>query len=149
MTMTIDSFTGHNEFLSNFHKAPVDWDGQTWKSAEHAFNAAKTKLPGEQVWVANANTPGEAKRRGRVVTLREDWDKHWRYVYMYDIVRAKFRNPVLEDKLIGTYDSILVEGNIWHDGVWGVCRCGKCPPGKNCLGIILMQIRYDLIRGIS
>jgi ribA/ribD-fused uncharacterized protein len=148
MTQTIDNFAGHYAFLSNFYMRPLVWEGRTWKSSEHAFNGAKTLLEGERQWVADAKTAGEAKRRGRVVTLRDDWDKHWRYVLMYDIVRTKFRDDaVMGDRLISTHDAILVEGNKWHDGIWGVCRCGKCPAGRNSLGIILMQIRFDLIRG--
>jgi len=148
MTTTIDNFTGQYDFLSNFYARPFEWEGETWRTSEHAFNAAKTLLPGERIWVRDAKTPGEAKRRGRVVTLRNDWDKHWRYVLMYDIVRTKFSDPVMQDMLASTHDSILVEGNTWHDGLWGVCRCATCPPGRNCLGILLMQIRFDIVRGI-
>lgn len=146
MSERIESFTGRYAFLSNFYMHPVQWEGREWKSAEHAFNAAKTALEGEKTWVGNAKDALEAKRRGRAVTLRDNWDHHWRYVMMYDIVRAKFEDVVLSDRLRNTHDAILVEGNTWHDAIWGVCRCNACPKGRNCLGIFLMQIRYDIVR---
>lgn len=143
---TIDSFTGVHSFLSNFYVHPLMWEGTEWKSSEHAFNASKTLRKGEREWVREAETPIEAKRRGRTVNLRPDWDKHWRYVMMYDIIRCKFEDDILADRLVDTHDDILVEGNTWHDGLWGVCRCANCPKGRNCLGIILMQRRYDIVR---
>lgn len=43
-------------------------------SAEHAYQAAKTLDPAQQAHVMIAATPGESKRRGQRVTLRDDWD---------------------------------------------------------------------------
>lgn len=37
----IDPFRGECSFLSNFHKCRVGFDGMTYPSVEHAFQAAK------------------------------------------------------------------------------------------------------------
>lgn len=142
MTQIIDNFTGKYAFLSNFYESPFEWEERQWATAEHAFNAAKALNEKEFIHVWQAPTAREAKRRGRQVTLRPDWDKRWRYVEMFSILQAKFSDTLLTAQLAGTGDAILVEGNTWHDNVWGVCRCAKCSrTGRNMLGIFLMLVR--------
>lgn len=41
----IDSFGGEYSFLSNFHKCKVEFEGMTYHSVEHAFQAAKNPDP--------------------------------------------------------------------------------------------------------
>ncbi len=36
------SFRGKNGFLSNFAYSPIVYDGETYPTVEHAFQAAKT-----------------------------------------------------------------------------------------------------------
>jgi len=84
--------------------------------------------------------PSEAKRLGRRVRLRSDWEQV-KYDVMLDVVRAKFnQHPDLAQKLLATGDEELVEGNDWGDTYWGVCN-GR---GKNMLGKILMRVRAEL-----
>ena len=84
--------------------------------------------------------PSSAKRKGRRVKLRDDWEEVKDQI-MYEIVLNKFsQNEELRKKLIATGDEYLTEGNTWHDTYWGVCN-GK---GKNKLGKILMQVREEL-----
>jgi hypothetical protein len=50
-------------------------------------------------------------------------------------------------RLLATDPHSLIEGNIWHDQVWGDCRCGgsRCVgPGNNWLGYLLMVRRIEL-----
>lgn len=83
--------------------------------------------------------PNEAKRLGRRVKLRADWETVKDQV-MFDVCCAKFNdNEYLAQLLVQTGDAILIEGNTWNDTYWGVCN-GK---GKNMLGKILMQIREE------
>jgi predicted NAD-dependent protein-ADP-ribosyltransferase YbiA (DUF1768 family) len=66
---------------------------------------------------------------------------------MEEVVRAKFdHNTDLARRLVGTEGSLLVEGNTWHDQIWGSCRCDEhCDiPGANALGVILMTARLRL-----
>jgi predicted NAD-dependent protein-ADP-ribosyltransferase YbiA (DUF1768 family) len=66
---------------------------------------------------------------------------------MYDLVLQKFKlNPKIRKKLIATDGSPLIEGNTWHDCIWGTCTCTMCGgKGLNWLGRILMHVRDALI----
>ena len=142
----IDQFTGQYWFLSNFHESPVDLGDGIYPTAEHAYQASKTFDPEQQEWIAGLRTPGEAKRAGRQVTLRENWERR-KYTIMEKVVTAKFfQNKELGDKLISTGGSLLVEGNTWHDQIWGNCTCAKhvYTPGQNALGTTLMWTRLKL-----
>ena len=66
---------------------------------------------------------------------------------MEEVVAAKFNhNPDLAGQLLATEGFLLVEGNTWHDQVWGSCRCDdhRDSPGANALGVILMHVRLRL-----
>jgi ribA/ribD-fused uncharacterized protein len=137
---TIDRFTGDHDFLSNFHPSPIEVDGILYPTVEHAFQAAKTSILEEKQFLAEAATPGSAKRMGRKVQLRSDWEQV-KIGIMEDLVRLKFTtHPDLRAKLLATGDAQLVEGNNWNDRFWGVCR-GQ---GQNQLGLILMKVRSEL-----
>ncbi|GEM_PF-207837 len=133
----ISAFTGKYAFLSNFFAAPIRYENQTWPTVEHAYQAAKTLVCNEKERVRRAATPGAAKKLGRRVSLRRDWDAV-KIGIMQDLVRAKFdQHPELRNLLIETKDAQLVEGNTWNDTFWGVCN-GR---GRNELGQILMNLR--------
>ena len=87
-------------------------------------------------------TPNCAKRLGRQVELRSDWETV-KYDVMYQVCMAKFQqNPELLRKLVRTGDAELIEGNTWGDRVWGVDLYRGV--GENHLGKILMKIREEL-----
>lgn len=146
--LIIDSFKGDYDFLSNFFLATIRWEDEWYPSNEHAFQAGKTEHPDERRWVAAAPTPGAAKRRGRRVTLRPGWDEEIRYHVMYDVLWTKFTTHLdLGKRLLDTGSATLVEGNYWHDNVWGDCRCGRATcarTGDNYLGRSLMRLRATL-----
>ena len=93
-------------------------------------------------------SPSDAKKAGRNLKLRSDWEEIKDRV-MYDVCRAKFTmndSLRLADRLLATGDEELVEGNTWHDNYWGDCHCEKCKdiPGRNQLGKTLMKLREKL-----
>lgn len=133
--MTIDRFIGEYAFLSNF------WSLDDGKTLEHYFQAAKTEKISEWYHVFQADTPQEAKRRGREVSLREDWDEVKDGV-MLDLLRSKFSQPYLREKLLDTGDEYLIEGNTWRDTYWGADLATGV--GQNKLGLLLMQVRDEL-----
>ena len=136
----IDKFQGKTRWLSNFEECNITIDGKLYQTTEHAFQAMKTLDHEEHEKVRLASTPGKAKRLGRKVTLRPDWEKIKDDV-MYRVNKVKFEsNPELKEKLLATGDQELVEGNTWGDRYWGVCG-GR---GRNQLGKILMKIRDEL-----
>lgn len=134
-------------FCSNFDPTPfhVDFLGVTVRSAEHAYQAAKTTDPLQRGKVLIAATPGVAKQMGRKITLRPGWDAGVKVLAMQKILVAKFAVPRLAAALDATGDTILVETNYWHDNFWGSCLCDRkpacAPPGRNMLGELLMAIR--------
>lgn len=139
MNQVIDSFSGEWRPLSNFWYAPVKYDSIVYATNEHAFQAAKTLLVSERIHILGAVSPGEAKRLGRQVTLRPDWEEI-KIAVMTDLNRQKYADPALRNLLLSTGDASLVEGNHWGDTFWGVCN----GVGKNHLGKILMRIRDEL-----
>jgi len=137
--MTIDSFRGEHDYLSNFYSCPVEYDGLTYQNTEAAFQAAKCVDRNEREKFVSLS-PGQAKKLGRKVDLREDWETV-KIDVMRDVLKSKFSlNSELREKLIATGDVELIEGNHWNDRFWGVCR-GK---GQNHLGKLLMELREIL-----
>lgn len=147
MEKVIDCFDGEYAFLSNFYEHPIEINGVTYKSTEHAFQAMKATNKADHDLIVNAQTPGQAKRLGKKIQLRSDWEDI-KYIVMQDILRVKFASPELGQLLMATGDATLIEGNTWHDNLWGNCTCPRCADkvGKNWLGNILMGVRQDLIQ---
>lgn len=138
-TESIDRFTDEFQFLSNFHPARVVYEGIEYPSTEHAYQAAKTDDQQERLEFVEL-TAAEAKKKGKEVIVRRDWNDI-KIGVMEELVRDKFtRHPHLALKLMATEDLEIVEGNTWGDTFWGVCN-GK---GHNHLGRILMKIRKEL-----
>lgn len=143
----IKDFTGKYFFLSNFYNSYLVYEGDVYCSTEAAFQAAKTLDKTEKLRIAKLS-PSDAKKAGRRLKLRKDWEGI-KDIVMYEVCRAKFTmndSLHLREKLLATGDEELVEGNTWHDNYWGDCQCEKCKhiEGRNQLGKILMKIREEL-----
>lgn len=140
----IRNFNGDFNFLSNFSPHDIiDKDGVTWKTVEHFYQAMKTTDADERGRIFNAFSPGQAKKIGQEVTLRTDWDTK-KFDFMTEAVTLKFLlHKDIKELLISTEGYKLVEGNSWHDNIWGDCDCSKCKniKGTNLLGQVLMLIR--------
>ena len=136
---TIGSFAGPYRFLSNFWSCAVVLDGHSYRTVEHAFQAAKTDDRDERRRIRNEQDAAGAKRRGKRVALREDWEQV-KLEVMKGLLRQKFGTEPLKSKLLKTGKATLIEGNWWGDKYWGVCD-GK---GENHLGRLLMEIREEL-----
>jgi ribA/ribD-fused uncharacterized protein len=138
MTDAIYGFEGPNHFLSNFF---IEADGL---SGEHRFQASKTDNEKERLWVLAAKTPGEAKGRGRKVTLVSNWDDV-KVGVMLAVVQYKFQDPHLAKMLLDTQYRELIEANTWNDRYWGVDK--ETGVGQNYLGRCLMHVRTELRTG--
>lgn len=134
----IPNFDVPYDFLSNFYPCEIYYEGIKYPSVEHAFQAAKTLDIKQRKQIASTTFPGTAKRMGRSVTLRSDWE-NIKVSVMKELLTQKFsdKNPVLQDKLESTGYAELVEGNTWKDTFWGVYN----GVGKNTLGKLLMEVR--------
>jgi ribA/ribD-fused uncharacterized protein len=143
MYTVIKGFTGRHAYLSNFHygEKNIVFDDCEYRTVEHAYRAAKTLDKDVRTQIRFARTPGQAKKLGKHVQLRPDWEK-MKLMIMYGLVLQKFQDPVLRSLLLGTDDALLQEGNWWHDTFWGVnIHTGV---GENHLGKILMRVRDEL-----
>ena len=141
----IKEFDGEFAFLSNFSHSLILYEGIVYPTVEHFFQAMKTLIHAEREAIAAAATPGIAKRMGRQITLRPDWERIKADVMRIGL-RLKFADYELAKKLLATGDEYLVEGNTWHDNCWGDCSCPKCASttGRNLLGQLLMEIREEV-----
>ena len=143
----IDKFDGKYSFLSNFYPSKIVYEGIEYPSVEHAFQAAKTLDITKRLEIANLSSPGAAKRVGRQIDLRPDWEEVKEKV-MEDCLRMKFTGSTeLILKLFATEGHFLIEGTTWHDQYWGICTCEKCGGnGENRLGKLLMKIRDEYLQ---
>lgn len=135
-------------FLSNFYPASVEYEGVTYMTVEHAYQAAKSLDLDVRKIVAACGTPAAAKQRGNSIALRPGWDQI-KFDIMIELIEQKFpldQKNELSRKLYRTgWDPELIEGNYWHDLVWGQCFCPRHNwDGANRLGGILMNRRIDI-----
>lgn len=139
----IAGFQGTYRWLSNFWPAPVVYEGVLYPTTEHAYQAAKTEDTTARLRIAQLLNPGDAKRAGRSLRMRPDWDNVKRAV-MLDLLRQKFAVEPLRSKLLATEPHELFELNTWGDTFWGVVQRADGFYGLNVLGNLLMQIRKEL-----
>ena len=137
------AFQGKYRWLSNFWRVPFEYQGITYKSNEHFYQAWKAN-PAQRARIAACSNP---KAEGRKIQLPYNWDQIKNEIMLTGL-RLKFQNQELRDKLIATGNRELVEGNYWHDNYWGNCTCQKCAniPGQNMLGKLLMQVREEITK---
>jgi len=137
----ISSFRGRWIRLSNYAICSIWFEDHIYGSVEHAYQAAKTLSATHRKLIRHTSTPNEAKKAGRTVQLREDWE-----TVKIDIMRSLLWEKFSQDSdravLLATGDEVLVEGNWWGDRFWGECPLGE---GKNWLGRLLMETRARLI----
>lgn len=140
----IETFNCEYAFLSNFSKSTIEFTfgGKILvaQTVEHAYQACKCTDFTQAVKVLSCSSPGKAKRAGRVVNIRPDWDTIKLHV-MRSLLEYKFqKGSHLASLLKQTEPNELVEGNSWGDTYWGVCN----GVGDNHLGKLLMLIRGEL-----
>jgi predicted NAD-dependent protein-ADP-ribosyltransferase YbiA (DUF1768 family) len=163
-------FIGQYRHYSNFHLCPVLFEELLFPSNENAFQAAKTKdLKARLPFLAY--TPAKAKKFGRILNLRPDWDtvqpsgKTTAEEVMFQLTFLKWSYPTMLPLIKSNADVELIEGNWWHDNRWGDCMfasredafaalagkpfqaCEKCKDvqGQNKLGKTIMEVRAILL----
>ena len=138
----IKGFSGEYRYLSNFYPCKIEYEGLVYSSVEAAFQAAKCSVPAERAAFAFYTAP-QAKKAGRQVKLREDWESVKTDI-LCSLLFIKFRdNPGLLTLLLQTGNAVLIEENRWHDNYYGDCICDRCKNtlGQNLLGVKLMELR--------
>jgi len=138
----IKRFREKHTFLSNFYPCEIEFENHRYASVEHAYVAAKTTDAGIRSEIRKIKNAGAVKKFGREwIDLPLNWDDI-KVDIMETLVRKKFKNQPLGDKLRSTGSSRLFEGNWWGDKFWGVDI--ETEQGENNLGRILMKIRREL-----
>jgi ribA/ribD-fused uncharacterized protein len=137
----IEKFT--RTFLSNFWPALVVYDGETYATVEHAYQAAKTLNLDVRRSIREAPSAAAAKKKGHALRgagLRPDW-ADVKLEVMEGLLRQKFAHADLRAMLLETAPKRLVEGNTWGDTYWGMVK----GVGSNHLGELLMRIRAEIV----
>lgn len=138
-----------DNWFSNFAPAHIFMGDFSYPTVEHAFQAAKSLDIKERKHIANIGSPGAAKKAGRNVKLRPDWEEI-KLAVMYICLCAKFADETWYRELRLTGEEEIVEWNSWGDRIWGIpCHVindGLWVPyeklqGENLLGRLLMYCR--------
>jgi len=147
MKEPIARFRGEYKFLSNFWTESFVFEGDGYRSVEHAYQCRKTTDRERSQYIAAAETCQESANRGRDrsdTKLRHDWDRV-KGDLMEHLVRAKFKQSRnLQKELLATGDRYLMEGNYWHDNYFGVCCCRKCHQEVDSPKNMLVCIGYHI-----
>ena len=137
----------YGEF-SNFYPAQItDHTGKVWPTTEHYFQAKKFENTEHEEIIRNAKTPGQAAKQGRSRSrpLRKDWEEVKENIMM-EALRMKFnQHEDLKRVLVDTGDRILVE-HTKNDFYWADGGCGN---GKNRLGVLLMELRAEILANME
>ena len=127
------------QVLSNFAATPFMVDGVEFPTVEHYFQASKALTDWEREMVRAAESPKEAKRLGRQVSLRPDWESV-KVDVMREALLAKFRgNAEARRALLSTGHRPIHEDSP-RDLEWGWGE-GR---GRDLLGRLLMEVRSTL-----
>ena len=133
-------------WFSNFipFEKPMSYQGLSFRTPEHFFQAMKTLNYKDRARCASLGTPALAKRFGRTVTLRTDWNEIKLSVMEYAL-SYKFSGGLWLERL-RREDGPFVEWNAWHDNFWGYCTCRRCKgkPHLNHLGKLMDKLQRRL-----
>lgn len=129
--------------FSNLFRRPIEFEGRTYPTSEHAYQAGKAQKPAVREWILSAPTPALAAMAAHglyVWDVVPDWAKI-KFDRMRAVLRAKFdQHADLKELLMSTGDARLVEAGTVNNAVnrlWGEVD-GK---GENMLGVMLMELR--------
>ena len=136
-------FDGEFQWMSNFWPVSLLFDGVRYGSVEQAYQAAKTLNLDERLKIQMTKTPSRAKKQGRSLTVRSDWDAV-KIPIMLRLQRQKYRNGRLSERLAATGKRQIFELNAWNDVFWGVVENEGGYEGVNAMGQILSLVRDEV-----
>ena len=131
--------------FSNLYPRRIEFEGRTYPTSEHAYQAGKASKPAVREWILNAPSPSLAAMAAHGLYV---WDvvPNWaqiKFDRMRAVLRAKFdQHADLKELLLSTGDIRLVEAGTVSNAVnrlWGEVD-GK---GENTLGVMLMELRSE------
>lgn len=125
--------------LSNFYFAGFQVDGVWWKTVEHYFQAMKSTNEDDRELVRNCPTPLLAKKIGRKIKLRSDWEQIKDGVMLRGL-KEKFKQNVSLKMLLLSTGTLTLKERSPDDMYWGY-------KGRNRLGELLMVVRDEFSEG--
>lgn len=136
-------------FLSNDYDSPVTYEGRTYKNAEAAYQASKSNSPKVKDMFTNLSAE-EARELGNNIKPRDDWEATdnngvaTKTKVMGEILREKFKNQELKNKLVATGDAHIIAGSN-KDSFWGAIKDNEGNfTGSNTLGRLLKTVRNEV-----
>jgi ribA/ribD-fused uncharacterized protein len=133
--------------FSNLLKRPVEFEGEIFATAEHAYQAGKARKPEVRKWLMEAPSPSLLAMAAHglyVWDIASDWSKI-KFERMKRILVAKFtQHDDLKALLLSTGNARLVESATVDNAVnrlWGEVN----GVGQNKLGVLLMEVRAELL----
>lgn len=136
--------------FSNLYRRAVEFEGRSYPTAEHAYQAGKPRKKEVREWLMAAPSPALLAMAAHGLYY---WDvtPGWstsKFARMKAVLLAKFsQHEDLRDLLLSTGDARLVESATVDNPVnrlWGEVN----GVGRNMLGVLLMEVRSE-IRALS
>jgi ribA/ribD-fused uncharacterized protein len=132
--------------FSNLYRRPIDFEGTTFPTSEHAYQSGKARKPEVRDWVLSAPSPALVAMAAHGLyywDIAPGWSRT-KFDRMRGVLRAKFtQHEDLKELLLSTGDARLVESATVDNEVnrlWGEVN-GE---GRNMLGQLLMELRASL-----
>ncbi|CAN5564424.1 NADAR family protein [Caulobacter sp. FWC2] len=134
--------------FSNLYRREIEFEGDRFMTAEHAYQAGKARKPEVKAWLMAAPSPALLAMAAHGLyywDVSPGWSK-LKFDRMRGVLRAKFtQHPDLAELLLSTGELRLVESATVDSPVnrlWGEVN----GVGENTLGIMLMELRTELRR---
>ncbi len=132
--------------FSNLYRRPIVFEGETFATSEHAYQAGKARKPEVREWVLSAPSPALVAMAAHGLyywDITPGWSRT-KFDRMRSVLRSKFtQHEDLKELLLATGDARLVESATVDNEVnrlWGEVN-GQ---GRNMLGELLMELRASL-----
>ncbi|MFH1814400.1 MAG: NADAR family protein [Pseudomonadota bacterium] len=132
--------------FSNLFKREIEFEGEVFQTAEHAYQAGKAAKPEVRKWLMDAPSPSLLAMAAHglyVWDITPNWAKI-KFDRMKRILVAKYtQHDDLKALLLDTGDARLVESATVDNAVnrlWGEVN----GVGQNKLGQLLMEVRSEL-----
>lgn len=137
--------------FSNLYRREIEFEGETFATSEHAYQAGKARKPEVRKWLMDAPSPALLAMAAHglyVWDINSDWSKI-KFDRMKRVLQAKFtQHEDLKQLLLSTGTARLVESATVDNAVnrlWGEVN----GVGKNKLGELLMEVRTELAESVT
>lgn len=132
--------------FSNLYRRAIEFEGESFATSEHAYQAGKARKPEVKAWLMSAPSPALLAMAAHGLyywDVAPGWSRT-KFDRMKRVLRAKFtQHADLRCMLLATGTARLVESATIDNEVnrlWGEVN----GVGRNMLGELLMQLRDEL-----